>query len=69
MSLALSERVVDVLEVEGTFGIAEHCNGTVLCNIKREAVACNAMELFHAFSSLVVEALGTDLLVTAACKY
>ena len=65
--MAVSERVIDVLEVKGSLGITEASEGSVLCDIKCEAVALNTVELLHRLTCLVIKALCADLLVTAAC--
>ena len=67
--MAVSERVIDVLEVKGSLGIAEASKGSILCDIKGEAVALHAVELLHGLTSFVVEALRADLLVAAARQH
>ena len=67
--MAVSERVIDVLEVKGTLGIAEASKGSILCDVEGEAVALNTVELFHGLTGFVVEALRADLLVAAARQH
>ena len=66
MCVGISERVVDVLEVNGALGITEASESGVYGDIESETVACDPMEFLYNLSCLRVEALGAHGLVAAA---
>ena len=68
MCVGISERVVDVLEVNGALGIAEASESGVCGDVESETVACDPMEFLNNLSCLGVEALGAHGLVAAACE-
>lgn len=61
----LSERVVDVLEVESAFSITEASKSSIIGHIEREAVSCNFVEFLDDFASFRLEALCADHVIAA----
>ena len=54
-----SERVVDVLKVQGALAVTEAGECAIGRHVEREAVAIDTMELLDCLTSLVIETLGS----------
>ena len=61
-----SERVVDILEVDGALRVSEARQCAVGRNVQSEAVASNAVEFFHNLPRQGVETLGADIFIAAS---